>query len=223
MTDVMPEQPATDTEDWSDVEQSADTAYPEFPANPHNHRFTISMDGRGPMLVFRANTAAELQAAAEELEDPAAGAAIGRAWAAFKAGAALGNGLGAAPMAPGAPAPVQPVQPVPLPQSPQAQYPVGPPAVPQGPAPAQWQNAGAPQAPQAPQGPSPEYRNAGWYRLDVPFPKKAQFDALVAQYGMQKGRPSEGGSYSFNSKGEKAWYVSPQFAGAFQQFSPVPA
>lgn len=220
MTDTMPEQTAA-TEDWSDVEQSADSAaYPEFPSNPHNHRFTVSIDSRGPMLVLRANTGAELQAAAEELEDPTAGAAIGRAWAAFKAGAALGNGLGATPVPAGAPAPVQAVQPVPLPQAPQAQYPVGPPVPPQGPAPAQWQNAGAPPQ-QGPQ--NQEYKNAQWYRLDVPFPQKGKFDALVAQYGMQKGRPSEGGSYSFNSKGEKAWYVSPQFVTVFPMFSPVPA
>jgi hypothetical protein len=39
---------------------------------------------------------------------------------------------------------------------------------------------------------------------------------------MRKGRPSEGGNFSFH-KDTKAWYVDPQFAGAFPQFSPVPA
>jgi hypothetical protein len=216
MTDTTTETvgPDTEAEGWGD---DSPAGYPEFPGNPHNHRFTISMDGRGPMIVVRGNTAQEIKAGFQELEDSGTGAFIGNAWAAIKAAAAVANGLGATPVAPGAPAPVQPM---PLPQSPQAQYPVGPPAPPQGPAPAAWQNAGAP-AQQGPQ--NQEYKNAQWYRLDVPYPQKAKFDALVAQYGMQKGRPSEGGSYSFNSKGEKAWYVSPQFAGGFSQFSPMPA
>jgi hypothetical protein len=67
-----------------------------------------------------------------------------------------------------------------------------------------------------------EYSQAGWYRLNVPFPKKGEFDGITQQYGMRKGRPSEGGNFSFH-KDTKAWYVDPQFAGAFPQFSPVPA
>jgi hypothetical protein len=39
---------------------------------------------------------------------------------------------------------------------------------------------------------------------------------------MRKGRPSEGGQFSFN-KADKSWYVDPQYAGCFPQFSPVPA
>jgi hypothetical protein len=220
MTDTIPETvgPDTEAEGWG--EDSAVT-YPEMPANPHNHRFTISMDGRGPMIVVRGNTAEEVNAGFQELEVAATGAVMGNAWASIKAAAMLANGVGpVSPVGPpqGAPAPVQPM---PLPQAPQAQYPAGPPVPNQGQAPAQWQNAGAPPQQAGPQ--NQEYRNAGWYRLDVPFPKKQQFDGIVAQYGMQKGRPSEGGSYSFNSKGEKAWYVSPQFASIFPMFSPVPA
>ncbi|MFF3363557.1 hypothetical protein [Streptomyces misionensis] len=218
MTDTMPEQqaPADETGDWGDAEQSApDATFPEFPANPHNHRFTISIDARGPMLVVRANTGAEIQQAAEELEDAAVGAAIGRAWAAFKAGAAMGNGLGAVPAQQGAPAPAAPGIPTPPPV----------PGAP-GAAPAAWQNAGAPVVPPPPAAPvqnrGAEYAQAGWYRLNVPFPKKAEFDAITQQYGMRKGRPSEGGQFSF-LKDTKAWYVDPQYAGAFPQFSPVPA
>jgi hypothetical protein len=44
----------------------------------------------------------------------------------------------------------------------------------------------------------------------------------VAQYQMRKGRPSEGGQVSFN-KADKSWYVDPQYAGAFGQFTPMPA
>jgi hypothetical protein len=118
-------------------------------------------------------------------------------------------------------------QPMPLQQSPQAQYPAGPPVPPQGPAPAAWQNAGAPQGGyngggQAKPDRRPEYQQAGWYRLTVPFPKKGRFDGLTAQYGMRKGRPTEGGQFSFNSA-DKSWYVDPQYAGAFGEFSPLPA
>jgi hypothetical protein len=221
MTDTMPEQTTDQAVDWSDVEQSADTSYPEFPANPHNHRFTVSIDARGPMVVVRANTADEIKAACEDIESHEVGAALGRAYAAFKAGAALGNGLGATPVT-GPPAPPA------MPAGPQGNF-NAPPPVPgvPGQAPAPWQNVGAPAAPPAPpaapQAQNAEYRNAGWYRLDVPFPKKAEFDRICAEYQMRKGRPSEGGSFSFNSKGEKAWYVAPNYAGCFPQFSPVPA
>ncbi|MFF4019977.1 hypothetical protein [Streptomyces sp. NPDC001843] len=198
MTDT-PEavEPDAEAEGWDDAADGA--SYPEYPANPHNHRFTISINSQGPMVVARANTGAEVKEAFEELEDPAVGAALGRAWAAFKAGAALGNGLGATPV------PAAPAGPVPP-----------PPAVP-----------GVPTPPPPPPAPAvsnrgAEYAQAGWYRLSVPYPKKAEFDGIVAQYGMRKGRPSEGGQYSFH-KDSKAWYVDPQYAGAFPQFSPVPA
>lgn len=214
MTDVTTETvgPDTEAEGWGD---DAPATYPEMPSNPHNHRFTISMDGRGPMVVVRGNTAEEVNAGFQELEAAATGAVMGNAWASIKAAAMLANGVGpvtpvAAPQ--GAPAPV------PLPQAPQAQYPAGPPALPQGQPPAAWQNAGLPA-----QQPSQEYRQAGWYRLTVPYPKKAEFDGICAQYQLRKGRPSEaGGQYSFQ-KADKSWYVAPDVAGAFPQFQPVPA
>lgn len=216
MTDVTTETvgPDTEAEGWSDT----GATFPEMPANPHNHLYTVSMDGRGPMIVVRGNTPAEIAERFQALVDGGVTTIAASAYSHMKAEMAIAQGLGpvtAIPAPQGAPAVM------PLPQSPQAQYPAGPPVPPQGQPPAAWQNAGAPAAPAGPQ--NQEYRNAGWYRLDVPFPKKGQFDGIVAQYGMQKGRPSEGGSYSFNSKGEKAWYVSPDFAGAFPMFSPVPA
>jgi hypothetical protein len=221
MTDTTTETvgPDTEAEGWG--ADAPAVTYPEYSDRPHNHNFTISLDGRGPMVAIRAQTAEEFNARLQELEDAGTLTMVASVYSHMKAEMAIAQGLGpVTPVGPpqGAPAPVQPM---PLPQSPQAQYPAGPPVPPQGPAPAQWQNAGAP-APQA--GPqNQEYRNAGWYRLDVPFPKKGQFDGIVAQYQLRKGRPSEGGSYSFNSKGEKAWYVSPEVAGAFPMFSPVPA
>ncbi|MFG3509688.1 hypothetical protein ACGF5F_29770 [Streptomyces sp. NPDC047821] len=210
MTDTMPEQ----TEDWSDVEQSADATYPEYPANPHNHRYTISMNGQGPMVVVRGNTAEEINAAWQELEEKATGAIMGSAWASIRAAAQLANGLGASPAPAGPPA---------MPQAP-AGMPVPPPPGVPGTAPAAWQNVGAPPPPAPPAAPqaSPEYRQAGWYRLSVPYPQKSQFDAIVAQHQLRKGRPSEGGQLSWN-KAEKSWMAAPDIAGYFQQFNPVPA
>jgi hypothetical protein len=110
-------------------------SYPEYPDNPHNHRFTISITGSGaPMVVVRGNTAAEMTAGLNELEAYGVFANVGAAHAALKAQGAVGNGLG----------PVTPV--VPLPQAPMAQ--AGPPGgyvqqapAPVGPPPAQggWQ------------------------------------------------------------------------------------
>lgn len=214
MTDVTTETvgPDTEAEGWGEDSP----AYPEFPGNPHNHRFTVSMNGQGPMVVVRGNTAEEVNAAWQELEEHATGAIMGNAWAALKAAAALANGLGASPVPAGAPvAPQTPGVPTPPPFGPNVSVPA---------APGFQGNQGFAPPPAAPAGPqNAEYKNAGWYRLDVPFPKKGQFDGIVAQYQLRKGRPSEGGSYSFNSKGEKAWYVSPEVAGAFPMFSPMPA
>lgn len=216
MTDVTTETvgPDIEAEGWSDT----GVTFPEYGPLPEARISLNFTPGKAPQLTVRAHTAAELTAALQELEEGNVYNVIGVAHSSMGAQVTIGAGLGQAtqiPAAQGAPAVM------PLPQSPQAQYPAGPPAPPQGQPPAAWQNAGAPAAPAGPQ--NQEYRNAGWYRLDVPFPKKGQFDGIVAQYQLRKGRPSEGGSYSFNSKGEKAWYVSPDFAGAFPMFSPVPA
>jgi hypothetical protein len=213
MTDTMPEQ-TTDEQGW-DGDAPAVT-YPEPPDNPHNHRFTISFDGRGPMVVVRGNTAADIIAAYQELEQSAAGAAMGNAWASIKAAAAVASGLGATPVPAGAPvAPQAPGMPVPPPFGPNVSVPG---------APGFQGNAGfpAPPMPPAVQSNTPEYQQNGWYRLNVPFQKKGAFDGIVAQYQVRKGRPTEGGSLSFN-KADKSWYVSPQVAGAFGEFSPMPA
>lgn len=216
MTDVMPEQ-TTDEQGWDgDAAGTPAVTYPEGPDNPHNHRFTISFDGRGPMVVVRGNTAADIIAAYQELEQSAAGAAMGNAWASIKAAAAVASGLGATPVPAGAPvAPQAPGMPVPPPFGANVSVPG---------APAFQGNAGFPAPPMPPvvQSNTPEYQQNGWYRLNVPFQKKGAFDGIVAQYQVRKGRPTEGGSLSFN-KADKSWYVSPQVAGAFGEFSPLPA
>ena len=221
MTEVTPEM----TEGWSDLEQDADSAtYPEHPDNPHNHRFTISFDRHGPMVVVRGNTAADIIAGFQELEQSAAGAAMGNAWASVKAAAAVASGLGATPVPAGAPtAPQAPGVPTPPPFGPNVSVPQAPGY--QGPPAAGFP---APPAPPAVQSNTPEFQQNGWYRLTVPFkpqgsnPGKPGFDGIVAQYQLRKGRPSEGGQLSFN-KADKSWYVAPDVAGAFPQFSPVPA
>jgi hypothetical protein len=134
--------------DWGTVAQNPETinatpegygdptakpSYPEYPDNPHNHRYTISITGSGaPMIVVRGNTAAEMTAGLNELEAYGVFANVGAAHAALKAQGAVGNGLG----------PVTPV--VPLQQAPVvALPPAGPPGgyAPVGPAPQQggWQ------------------------------------------------------------------------------------
>ncbi|MEW2498401.1 hypothetical protein AB0942_33445 [Streptomyces nodosus] len=220
-----------ETESWG---EDSSSTYPEFHSNPHNHRFTISMNGQGPMVVIRANTGAEFNAALEELREEGCGAALGSFWSDFKAAAMVANGLGgatqtgSAPAPAGPPAPPQMGAPTPPPFGPNVSVPGAPgfQGAPQGPGvPANFANPGghfgAPAAPAVPQTP-PEYAQAGWYRLTVPFKQKAQFDAITAQFQMRKGRPSESGQFSFN-KADKSWYVDPQYAGAFPQFSPVPA
>lgn len=213
MTDT-PEavEPDAEAEGWGD--DSPTVTYPETPDNPHNHAYTLSLTPKEPpFLVVRASTPDELKATLDGLETSGTMAAIGAAWAAYKGHATLGAGMG-----PTTPVPAPPGAPVPPP--PPA------PGVP-GQAPAAWQNAGAPALPPPPPAPvaqdnSAEYRQAGWYRVNVPYPKKATFDGIVTQYQMRKGRPTEGGQLSFN-KADKSWYVDPQYAGAFGQFSPVPA
>lgn len=139
---------ADDGVDWSGVDADqqpqggetpqpgiyqAATAYPEYPDNPHNHRYTLSVTGdKAPMMVIRANTAAEMTAAVNELEAYGVWANVGAAHASMRAQGALGNGLGpVTPVAPQAPAP-GPMAP------PQGLPPAGPPFGP---------NVSVPQAP----------------------------------------------------------------------------
>ncbi|MGI5400604.1 hypothetical protein ACQEVG_14320 [Streptomyces sp. CA-135486] len=150
MTEVAPE--GVDESGWEAPERDAAVSYPESPANPHNHRYTLSYDPqKPPFLVVRASTIQELQDAFQELEEGGVYAAMGNAWRVMKAQASVGAGLG--PTTPVS-APPAAVQPVPLPQAPQAQYPQPAqtqPGVP-GTAPAQWQNVGAPPPPPPAQG-----------------------------------------------------------------------
>lgn len=221
MTDVMPE---TDPSMEQEKFDSPGSSFPEYPDNPHNHRITVSFDPhKPPFFVVRASTAEELKAAFAELETSGAYAAAGSAYDSLKRQGAIGAGIPSpAPQGPPAPPQVAAVVQGQFSQQPAQQFPGAP-----GTAPAAWQNAGAP-APAAVQDNTAEYRQAGWYKLIVPFkpqggnPGKPAFDALVAQYGMRKGRPTEGGQVSFN-KANTSWHIAPEAIAAFGQFSPVPA
>lgn len=147
---------ADDGVDWSGVDadqqpQGGETpqpgiyqaapAYPDYPDNPHNHRYTLSVTGdKAPMMVIRANTAAEMTAAVNELEAYGVWANVGAAHASMRAQGALGNGLGpVTPVMPQAPAPGPMAGPVTYAPAPGAQPQAAPP--PFGP------NVSVPQAP----------------------------------------------------------------------------
>lgn len=222
MTDQAPEQ------DYDgEPEQSEGVSFPELPDNPHNHRFTISVDGRGPMIVVRGNTARETREAFEELVNGGVAAAAQAAYQAFKNAPAPQAMPQGGPFGQPTPPPFGPN--VSVPQAPGYQ---GPPA-PQAPA---W--GGQPQAPaqqwggggQQAQGERKQYpAPQGWYKLNVPFPGGTdQLHAAAAAAGIPKGQPGKGGMYNFwgltpGGQPGKAWYCAPQVAQAFAQFTPMPA
>ncbi|MFD5107158.1 hypothetical protein [Streptomyces cinereoruber] len=216
MTDTMPEQ--TETAPERDTEVS----YLEYGPLPEARISLNFTPGKAPQLTVRAHTAGELVAALNELEEGGVYGAIGVAHASMGAQASIGAGLGQTTTMPSPPAQAGPPA---LPQGAPTPPPFGPNvSVPAAPG---YAGPPAPPAPPAQQGgwqqqASPEYRQHGWYKLTVPFPKKSEFDGIVAQYQLRKGRPSEGGQVSWN-KQERSWMVSPDAAGAFPQFNPVPA
>ncbi|MFJ2650839.1 hypothetical protein ACIO1C_29490 [Streptomyces sp. NPDC087420] len=223
----MTTEAVTETVATEDFEAESGPSFPEFPLNPNNHLYTISMDGRGPMIVVRGNTPQEINERYQALMDAGTTSVAAAVFSHMKAEMAVAQGLGpvsAVPAPQGPPAPALPPQgqfpaaQQQFNQQPAQQFPGAP-----GTAPAAWQNAGAPAGGAAVQDNTAEYRQAGWYKLTVGFGgPKAAFDALVTQYGMRKGRPTEGGQVSFN-KANKSWHVTPEAVQAFGQFTPVPA
>lgn len=224
MTDTTTEAPAAaDTPEQGWGEDSA-VSYPEMPSNPHNHIYTVSMDGRGPMIVVRGNTPQEVSERYQALMDGGVTTIAASVYSHMKAEMAVASGVGPVSPVPGPPAaPGAPVPPpfgpnVSVPQAPGFQGNPGFPAPPTPPAQGQW---GGQQ--QGPRDNTPEFQQNGWYALTVPFPVgKKQFDGICAQYQLKKGRPAEGGSFSFNGT-NKTWYVAPAVAGVFPMFNPVPA
>lgn len=218
---------SAEAQEWGAPERDSE-AYPETPLNPHNHRFTISLDNRGPHLAIRGNTAQEIADAYADAEAVGLTTLLAGIWSHMKGEFLVAQGLGPvspAPAAQGAPA-APPAFPVAPPQGQFNQQPAQQFPGQAGTAPAAWQNAGAP-AP-AVQDNLPEYRQHGWLACFVPFkpkdgnPGKPAFDQLTQKFGMRKGRPSENGQFSFNPA-NKTWYITPEAGPSFGQFSPVPA
>ncbi|WP_143659426.1 hypothetical protein [Streptomyces sp. MP131-18] len=169
-------------------------SYPELPSNPHNHVFTWSPKlSDGSMLVIRSNSAAGLLAATQAVAGVAA--ELQRTWDGAKATSqGFQQAMQQQYQNSGFNGGQQPNQPY------QGQPP--------------WQQAGAPQG--------GAMVPPGWMKLNVPFPQKGAFDAIVAQYNIRKGDPNNGGQVSFQ-KAVKSWYCAPEVAQAFAQFTPTPA
>lgn len=208
MTDTTPEQTTEDEQGWD----GAGETYPEYPSNPHNHRFTVSFDGRGPMVVVRGNTAAEIIAGFQELEQAAAGAAMGNSWASLKAAAAVASGMGATPVpAPAPAAPQAPGVPTPPPFGPNVSVPQAPgyqapPAMPAPPAPQQ----GGGRAEPKPRPPWPQVYKISLARGDSSF---KEYRSANQQYFKGKVQWAGGGDY----------WIHGEVAQAVAQWNPVPA
>lgn len=191
-------------------------AWPEYPSNPHNHRFTVSLSpGRDlPMMVVRAQTAQELTDSFSEIESTGVWHNIGAAYASMRAGMSMGQGLGPA-------TPVSPVTPPPgLPQAPPQQTPppfgpnVSVPGAPnyQGPpAPQQQGGWGGPpqQQQQGNRGPKP--RPNGWLVVDVPYNDKDRFKQMrEAAQDYFKGKIQWGGKGVYWLEPSVAGYIAQQ-------------
>lgn len=199
----------------------AKASYPEYPSNPHNHRFTVSLSpGRDmPMMVVRAQTAQELTDSFSEIESTGVWHNIGAAYASMRAGMNLGQGLGpATPVSPQAPPPGLPAAPpgpqqTPPPFGPNVSVPgapgyQGPPAAPQG---GGW--GGAPQGGQQGAGRGPKPRPAGWAACDVPWAQKDAFKNLRAQ-GTETGNYLRG---KIQWGGGGTYWIDPSVAGWLAQ------
>ena len=163
--------------------------YPEFADNPHNHRYTISLaPDKPPFIAVRGNTAAEITAALQELEDFGVYANLAAAWASLKVQGTIGAGLG--------PVTAMPPQAAP-PGPPQGQY-APPPAQGGG-----WSGGGPQEKP----------RPAGWAMVDVPFNDKDRFKGLRAQ-GTETGNYLRG-KIQWGGKG--VYWLEPSIAGWLAQ------
>lgn len=195
-------------------------SYPEHVKDPHNHRFTISVDGRGPMVVVRGQSAQEVNEAFQELLDANSGALMGSFWSAFKGTAQVANGPAApAPQGP-PPAPPQGNAPPPfgpnvsVPQAPGYQ---GPPQAPQPPAPPQGQWGGQQQQGQGNGRAEPKPR-PNWpqvYKISIARGDTSfkEYRSANAQYFKQKVAWAGGGEY----------WIHGEVAQAVANWNPVPA
>jgi hypothetical protein len=220
MTDTMPEQ-ATENEDWGG-EGDSSASYPEMPANPHNHVFTISMDGRGPMIVVRGNTPQEVNERFQALQDAGTTTLAASVYSHMKAEMQVAQGLGPVtpvPTAPAAPGMPMPQGNTPPPFGPNVSVPGAPgyqgvPGMPMPPAPPQGGGYGGGQ--QNSRGPKERPAWPQVYAIEVPFAAKDAFKAFREQYkDALRGKVAWAG-------GGKYW-VEGSVAQSFAQYNPVPA
>lgn len=187
---------------------------PSLPPHRENHALTLSFQPGGkdsPMLVLRAETAAEMNSLITQVEMAGLWANVGSHMSTVRAQGVLGAGMPGQVQA----APQQPMQVTPqgIPMHPQAQFgaPLGAGGAP-GTAPAQWQNAGAP-------APAPAMAQPGWFRVNIPYASKNIGDQI-------KQNLKNAGLYQGNVRWDaasKTWLVSPNVVAHFQQFNPTPA
>ncbi|MFC5799089.1 hypothetical protein [Streptomyces formicae] len=212
-------------EDWSDVERDAAAAYPEFPGNPHNHVYTVSMNGQGPMIVVRGNTPQEVNERFQALLDAGVTTLAASVYSHMKAEMNVAQGLGPVSPAPAPQGPPAPPQgaPTPPPFGPNVSVPgapgyVGPPVpqAPMPPAPPRGQWSG-----QAAQGGNrgPQPRPADWpsvFKIDVPLQAKDAFKAHREQYkDYFKGKVRWAGAGGY--------WVHGDVVQAMAAYNPVPA
>jgi hypothetical protein len=223
--DVSPGQgvPMPGYDDMVANARSAPT-YPDYGPLPEA-RFSLNMaPDKAPMITIRAQTAADMTSALQELEDHGTYANLAAAWASLKAQGTVGAGLG--PVTPVAP-PQAPSGPV---AGPYGAPPVAPGAVPQASPPPFGPNVSVPQAPgyqgpppqqqqggwggqQRSNGPQEKPRPAGWLMVDVPYNDKQRFKDLRAQ-GTETGNYLRG-KIQWGGKG--VYWLEPSIAGWLAQ------
>ncbi|MGV9850405.1 hypothetical protein ACWDWU_16790 [Streptomyces sp. NPDC003442] len=196
------------------VTTAAPASFPDFPDNPHNHIYTISMDARGPMIVVRGNTPAEVNERFQALLDSGTTAVAASVYSHIKAEMQVAQGMG--PVSPaGPPTPPQGPPFGPNVSVPQAPGYVGPPAPPAPPASAPAPQGGAP-ATGARNGPKPRPNWPQVYRIEVPFPRKEEFKTYRSQYqDAFKGRVAWAGG--------GAYWIHGDVVQSFANYNPVPA
>lgn len=183
--------PAEGEGDWGP--EAVEVSAPRF--DPNNHRYTVSLSGRDPMIVMRGETPEEIAEALRDLERSPVYALLASAKQAM-------SSYGPAPTAP---APMAP----PMPAQPQGW---GAPAPAMAPAPGM--------APPAPGGGAQRAGTAaappGWYRIEVPWGAKDAFKEYREQ-----NKVAFSGKIKWKEKG--TYFVSPDVVQYFQAYGPVAA
>ncbi|WP_413114791.1 hypothetical protein ACK1X7_07230 [Streptomyces sp. CY1] len=187
--------------------------FPDYPDNPHNHIYTISMDARGPMIVVRGNTPTEINERFQALLDGGVTTTAASVYSHIKAEMQVAQGVG--PVSPaGPPTPPQGPPFGPNVSVPQAPGYVGPPTPPAPPAPAQQGGAPAAGARNGPK-PRPTDWPQGVYKITVP-----RGDTEFKPY-REKNQQYFKGKIRFAGDGQ--YWVSADVVQSLAPWNPVPA